>query len=55
MNVEMISSRGDFLKGATILVIMPHPDDETFACGGMIARAKADGAFVYVMVMSAGE
>jgi LmbE family N-acetylglucosaminyl deacetylase len=34
---------------------MPHPDDETFCCGGTIARAKAQGASAYVMVMSAGD
>jgi len=34
---------------------MPHPDDETFACGGMMARAKAQDAAVYVMIMSAGD
>ena len=34
---------------------MPHPDDETSACGGTIARAKALGASVYVMIMSAGD
>jgi LmbE family N-acetylglucosaminyl deacetylase len=43
------------LSGSRLLVIMPHPDDETFACGGTIARAKACGAEVYVMIMSAGD
>ena len=43
------------LSQATVLVVMPHPDDETFACGGTIARAKAQGATVYVMIMSAGD
>ena len=43
------------LNQATILVVMPHPDDETFACGGTITRAKAHGATVYVMIMSAGD
>jgi LmbE family N-acetylglucosaminyl deacetylase len=35
-----------------ILVIAPHADDETFGCGGTMARAKALGAEVYVMVVS---
>jgi len=43
------------LGQSTILVVMPHPDDETFACGGAIARAKSLGATVYVMIMSAGD
>ena len=42
------------LSGSRLLVVMPHPDDETFCSGGTIARAKAQGAEVYVMIMSAG-
>jgi LmbE family N-acetylglucosaminyl deacetylase len=38
--------------GSRILVIAPHADDETFGCGGTMARAKALGAEVYVMVVS---
>ncbi len=30
-----------FLSRSRILVVMPHPDDETFACGGTIAREGA--------------
>lgn len=33
-------------------MISPHADDETFGCGGTMARAKALGAEVYVMVVS---
>jgi LmbE family N-acetylglucosaminyl deacetylase len=40
-------------RNATMLVIAPHADDETFGCGGTMARAKALGAAVYVMVVSA--
>jgi len=43
------------LSNCKLLVIMPHPDDETFGCGGTIARAKAQGAHVYVMIMSVGD
>jgi LmbE family N-acetylglucosaminyl deacetylase len=49
-----ISKLADALfKDARVLVVAPHPDDETFGCGGTIARAKALGAEVYVMVVSA--
>ncbi len=43
------------LNASSILVIMPHPDDETFSCGGTIARARAEGVSVYVMIMSVGD
>jgi LmbE family N-acetylglucosaminyl deacetylase len=42
-------------RESRLLAVMPHPDDETFACGGTIARAKATGAQVFVMIMSAGD
>jgi len=46
-------SRTDlWLAGARLLVISPHADDETFGCGGTIARAKALGAKVFVVVVS---
>jgi LmbE family N-acetylglucosaminyl deacetylase len=39
-------------KDATVLCIAPHADDETFGAGGTMARAKAMGARIYVMVVS---
>ncbi|MDH7571255.1 MAG: PIG-L family deacetylase [Armatimonadota bacterium] len=45
----------DILAKSRILIIAPHPDDETYGCGGLIARARALGGRVFVMVASAGD
>ncbi|MFC3998280.1 PIG-L deacetylase family protein [Nocardiopsis sediminis] len=38
-----------------ILVLAPHPDDETLGCGGLISKAKAAGAEVYVQFLTVGD
>ena len=35
-----------------VLVFAPHPDDEVLGCGGTIARYAAEGANVYVCVVT---
>lgn len=40
--------------GRPLLVIAPHPDDESLGCGGLIAAAKAAGQSVHVLVISDG-
>jgi N-acetylglucosamine malate deacetylase 1 len=37
----------------TILVVAPHPDDETLGCGGTLLRAKAQGESLHWLVMTA--
>jgi len=39
----------------TILVLSPHPDDETLGCGGTIAKYSAAKERVIVVVFSSGE
>lgn len=47
---------GDGLLGsARILVIAPHADDETFMCGGTIAKARSLGSEVFVVCASVGD
>jgi len=41
-------------KKQRVLVIAPHPDDEVYGCGGFIARAKKEGAEVYVLYLAVG-
>jgi LmbE family N-acetylglucosaminyl deacetylase len=38
-----------------ILIFAPHPDDETLGCGGLMSKAKAAGAEIYVQFMTVGD
>jgi LmbE family N-acetylglucosaminyl deacetylase len=38
-----------------VLVIAPHPDDETLGCGGLLAWAVANGRRARVVVLTDGE
>lgn len=38
-----------------LLCVHPHPDDESIACGGLIARAVAAGHEVHVLTCTGGE
>jgi N-acetylglucosamine malate deacetylase 1 len=42
----------EFLAHQRVLVIAPHADDETYGCGGTIAKIKSLGGEVYVLVLS---
>lgn len=44
----------DILGDGGLLVIAPHPDDESLACGGLIAEACAQGRQTAVIVVSDG-
>lgn len=44
-----------FWKGQRVLVISPHPDDEVYGCGGTMAKARALGAEVSLMIFSVGD
>jgi LmbE family N-acetylglucosaminyl deacetylase len=43
------------LAGRTILAVFAHPDDESLACGGTLARAADAGARVVLICASKGE
>ncbi|MFP5310563.1 MAG: PIG-L family deacetylase [Actinomycetes bacterium] len=38
-----------------LLAVHPHPDDESIACGGVLAAAAADGVPVHVVTCTGGE
>jgi LmbE family N-acetylglucosaminyl deacetylase len=43
------------LGGRTILTVLAHPDDESLACGGTLARAADAGAKVVLLCATRGE
>jgi LmbE family N-acetylglucosaminyl deacetylase len=43
------------LAGRTVLAVFAHPDDESLACGGTLARLSDGGARVVLMCASHGE
>jgi LmbE family N-acetylglucosaminyl deacetylase len=42
-------------QGDRVLILVPHPDDETLACGGLIQEAVKRGANVRVVVVTSGD
>src|SRR5947208_8778069 len=43
------------LRGRTILAVFAHPDDESLACGGTLARLADAGARIVLLCASRGE
>lgn len=43
------------LLGRTVIAVFAHPDDESLACGGTLARLADSGAHVVVICASHGE
>ncbi len=41
--------------GARVVVVAPHPDDETIAAGGLLRRLVAAGATVHVVFVTSGD
>jgi LmbE family N-acetylglucosaminyl deacetylase len=40
--------------GRSLLVLAPHPDDESLGCGGLIAEACASGQMLHVAILTDG-
>lgn len=44
-----------FKQGDRVLVVSPHPDDESLCCGGTIQHALAAGAEVHIVWLTSGD
>ena len=42
-------------SGRRVLAVGAHPDDESWACGGLLRRAANEGAAVRVLTLTRGE
>jgi len=42
------------LSKGTVIILAPHPDDETLGCGGTIAKKVNDGYRVLIVIMTDG-
>ena len=42
------------MKKKTVIVFAPHPDDETWGCGGSIAKKISEGFEVIVVILTDG-
>jgi LmbE family N-acetylglucosaminyl deacetylase len=47
--------RGDVRRFKSVLVVFPHPDDETVNCGGTLSRFSRAGSVVTVLLLTRGE
>ncbi len=49
-----VATLPDLLGGGGLVVVAPHPDDESLGCGGLIAEACARGIATRLIVVSDG-
>ena len=43
------------LAGQSVMIVAPHPDDETFGCGMALASAAAAGTAICLVLLTRGE
>lgn len=50
----LLRSRPLAVSGKRLLVLAPHPDDESLGCGGLLAAKARDGVAVQLLVLTDG-
>jgi N-acetyl-1-D-myo-inositol-2-amino-2-deoxy-alpha-D-glucopyranoside deacetylase len=50
-----VTSEAPLFNGQLVLAVFAHPDDESLACGGTLARLVDSGAHVVIMCATHGE
>ena len=53
--VARLPASAAFYSGEKVMILSPHPDDETLCCAGLIQQAQAVGAEVYVTWITSGD
>ncbi|UBV44839.1 PIG-L family deacetylase (plasmid) [Deinococcus taeanensis] len=53
--VATLPASPPFRPGQRVLLLTPHPDDETLCCAGTILQARSAGAEVFVVWVTAGD
>jgi LmbE family N-acetylglucosaminyl deacetylase len=54
MRALPIRDLGEIIGAGTVLILAPHPDDESLGCGGLIAACCAAGRPAFVLVLTDG-
>jgi len=55
LNLDMIGAKVyENVEADNVLVLSPHPDDDVFACGGLIKNLSENGAHVKVVYITDG-
>ncbi len=52
--IELVPYEPGMLEASPVLVLAPHPDDEVFGCGGLLATRASSGAEIHVVVVTDG-
>ena len=54
-HVEALPVAPAFRSGQRVLMLSPHPDDETLCCAGVIQQARRAGAEVFIVWVTPGD